>query len=151
MLTRSLEFARDVDSAQLPEHLADSLRSVHATDVVVSQRGVTFRAGMFRFVSNWNVLVPFTRGELVVDETAKRLRYRVSFLQLFAVLVLFTVLAIVVMPRQGFSPGMVPVAVALIWIWLGGGNLVIGLVRFERFLRRAMSSAPRRASPMDAT
>jgi hypothetical protein len=141
LFTRTLQIPDGVDPETLCAKLAQALRDAHARDVVLWPDRVTFSGGMFRVVTNWNVLVPITRGELVVEDSGKRLRYRVSFLQLVSCLVVFTVLALVVMPLQGFSPGMLRFFPVLIWVWLGGGNFVIGILRFERFLRRAIAEA----------
>ncbi len=64
-----LDFDHDVDLAKLPAHLADCLLDVKAFAVEVEPSRVTFRGGIFRFVSGWNVLTAFDRGEIVSMET----------------------------------------------------------------------------------
>ena len=56
-----------VDLEALPGHLAARLNKVKAHDVTIQGNQVFFKAGMFRFVTNWNVLVPFGLGILTID------------------------------------------------------------------------------------
>jgi hypothetical protein len=35
-------------------------------------------------------------------------------------------------------------AALIFWLWIGGGNLLIGIPRFRWFLRETLSSAPRK-------
>ena len=119
-----------------PAHCA-----VHAKNVVELPDRVTFTGGFFRFVSNWNVLLPFTTGEILINTTARRLEYRVSFTQLVGALVVFTVFATAFMLIGRFPMPMIPIFLAVMWLWLGGGNVLIGIVRFESFLRRTVHDA----------
>lgn len=141
----SLPFDERLDPLRLAEHLADALRRVHANDVSVSADRVRFAGGVFRFVSNWNVLVPFGHGELIINRDAKRLEYKVSFGQLTLILVVFSVFAVAFMLASRSPPGAFPVGLAIIWLWLGGMNVVIGRVRFESFLRKTLDTAAIRA------
>ena len=59
-----------VDSDSLRAHLARCLRSVDASKVDIIGNRVTFTAGIFRLVSNWNILVGFGSGDLTVDSAA---------------------------------------------------------------------------------
>lgn len=141
----SLSFDDRIDPQRLAEHLADALRRVHAKDVSVSADRVSFAGGIFRFVSNWNVLVPFGHGELTINRSAKRLEYKVSFGQLALILVVFSMFAAVFMLASRFPPGMFLVGLAMIWLWIGGMNVLIGRVRFESFLRKTIDAAAVRA------
>lgn len=78
----ALEFDAGIDSTALIAHLADHLRKLNARDIKASQSSVSFRGGLFRAVSNWNVLIPFGYGELIVDKATHEVRYRLSFRQL---------------------------------------------------------------------
>ena len=44
----------------------------------VRNNRVTFRGGVFRFVTNWNILVNFGFGDLAVDSDAREIHYRLS-------------------------------------------------------------------------
>jgi len=67
-----------VDSDSLPAHLARCLRSVDASKVDIIGNRVTFTAGIFRLVSNWNILVGFGSGDLTVDSAACKVRYTLN-------------------------------------------------------------------------
>jgi len=103
---------------------------------------LSFRGGIFRFVDNWNALVPFGRGQLIVDDERHAVRYHVSFRQLT-----YAATIMVVFGAAGgwFATKHDPVVslfFAFGWLWLVGGNLMIGIPRFQRFLRKAIDNAP---------
>jgi hypothetical protein len=142
MYVGAIDFNQDIDSTVLPAHLANCLRNVHAGSVKTEANRVAFSGGAFRLVTNWNVLVPFGFGELTVDSSTLEIRYRLSFRQLaisvsiaaglMAAFFLFKALV-----AQFFT------FVPIMWIWLVGFNLVIGVPRFETFIRKAIATAPR--------
>jgi hypothetical protein len=98
---------------------------------------------MFRLVSNWNVLVPFGFGDVTADIRAGVLRYRVSLRQLTLGGTLFTC-GVTVFLVWSKAPIGTLLVVPFMWLWFVGGNFVIGVARFERLLRRALVTAPRR-------
>jgi hypothetical protein len=145
METGTVDFDREVDSSLLPAHLAGCLRSVDADAVEVTDNLVTFKGGVFRFVTNWNVLVPFGFGDLTVNSETREIRYRLSYRQLAV-----------------FSTIIVGIAAALVlafssWRRLSGSMLVLpfmwfvsvfvrsalGASRFQGLISRAVSTAPR--------
>jgi len=65
----------DVDPTTLLNHLADCLWKVAASTVEIQRNRVVFTRRMFRLVSNWNVLVPFERGDLTIDADTREVRY----------------------------------------------------------------------------
>ena len=149
MLTGNIKFDSDRTAAELASHLAECLRHVNARQVIVDGNRVTFRGGMFRFVSNWNVLVAFGSGEIRVDPENRQIEYRLNAAQLITVVtIMISIMALVMLgssipdaDRQLLGT-VSPVIIAIGWAWLVGGNLVIGLVRFNAFLRRSLSVAP---------
>jgi hypothetical protein len=147
MHTGDVPFDDKVDLVVLPTHLADCLRGVKARAIKIEGNHIAFTGGMFRLVSNWNVLVPFGDGDVTVDASTRQVHYRLSSRQLvIPVTVLTIVLAIfgiIQMTASRSWPWQPILAIPLLWAWLVGGNLAIGLWRFQRFLRRAISAAPR--------
>ena len=109
---------------------------------------VHFRGGAFRWVSNWNVLVPISKGVLHVQprDDGVSIFYRVTFSEmLIAVTVM---MAVFVGPVVAFSsrvpvPGRIGV-ILIGWSWLFGGNFALAWWRLPRFLRRSLQ--PKRAS-----
>jgi len=138
--TGSLPFDNDVDPTALLNHLADCLWKVAASTVEIQGNRVAFTRRMFRLVSNWNVLVPFERGDLTVDVDTREVRYCVSIRELVlfgtGLVGLLTVLLLASRPPQPLW------ALPIMWLWLVGGNLSIGIFRFKRFVARAIRTAP---------
>jgi len=147
MHTGDVPFDDGVDLAVLPTHLANCLRDVKARAIEIEGSQIAFTGGMFRLVSNWNVLVPFGYGDLTVDAINRQIHYRLSSRQLVisatVVSVVLAVFVLVGMTASRGGPRQPILAIPLIWVWIVGGNLAIGQRRFQRFLRGAASTAPR--------
>jgi|tagenome__1003787_1003787.scaffolds.fasta_scaffold20425852_1 hypothetical protein len=138
--TGTIPFDSGVDPTALPKHLAASLQQARATTVDIQGNCVAFTAGVFRFVSNWNVLVPFGSGDLTVEPDFRQVRYRVSIRQL---VLIGTALVGLMTVFMLMSPGWQPlVFVPFMWLWLVGANIKLGIVRFRRFVVRAIATAP---------
>ncbi len=152
MYSGTIQHDVETQGSQLTQHLAECLRGVRARRVTVDGNRVSFRGGFFRFVSNWNVLVPFGAGELRVDARARRVYYRLSFSQLMITVTslvgfLGYLMFFLPIPQRSvaFPPTFVVVFCILAWLGLVGGNLVIGIARFQSFLRRSIESVTNRA------
>jgi hypothetical protein len=138
--TGSLSFDAGIDPTTLPPHLAECLRSVAASTVEIRGNCVAFTGGMFRLVSNWNVLVPFGSGDLAVDADFRQVRYRVSIRQLVLIgTAMVGVGAAFILMSHVWQPLLL---LPLMWLWLVGGNVALGIFRFERFVGRAIATAP---------
>jgi hypothetical protein len=145
--TKSVRFDWAIDAAALPEHLASRLRGVRAEAVRVSGNRVTFRAGIFRIVSNWNLLVPFGSGDFAVDSENYEIRYTLSCRQLvLGVTLILAMGAICVLATAGPKTVQVLLLFPLMWCLMVFGNLGVGFARFENFVNRALASAPRKRS-----
>jgi hypothetical protein len=138
--TGTLSLDADIDVSALPTHLAECLRGVDAKKVEIQGNCVAFRGGMFRLVGKWNVLVPFESGDLTVEASGCQIRYRLSVRQL----VVFGTGAVVIMTLLILKSSMWQplLLVPLMWLWIVGGNLAIGIARFKNFIRRAAATAP---------
>jgi hypothetical protein len=149
--TGAASFNPEVDLPALPLHLADCLRSVHARSVETEGNRVAFTGGLFRLVSNWNVLVPFGFGDLTVHIDAREVRYRLSFRQLVfagtALVGLIAAFAVSAFLASGSSSWQPLLFIPLLWIWLVVVNLTIAIPRFKDFVRRAIETAPRHDIP----
>jgi hypothetical protein len=140
MLTGTFSFDEQVDVAVLPEHIAACLSRVHAREIQINSNCISFSGGLFRLVSNWNVLVQFERGELTINPHDRRLHYRLGVRQLILVGTILSALISIPVLASGNWPGLL--FVSFIWLWLVGGNLAIGVPRFRRFIRHAIETAP---------
>jgi hypothetical protein len=112
--------------------------------VLIDGGRISFTGGVFRLVSNWNVLVPFGRGVLEVNPAAGVVRYRLDTRQLMTIASVFIALAITTCWIDTGTP-VVLVMAPLLWLLVVGGILGIGLSRFSDFLRHSLDTAPRRA------
>ena len=138
----TVRFTREVDSSLLPGHFATLLRSVDARGVKLDNNQVEFKGGVFRLVHSWNVLNPFGFGTLKIDAQSLQICYRLNYGQfvLFAT-ALLALMSLFILSSIGWRYLFIlPVA----WLWLVGGNLIIGISRFEGFIGRALLSAPKR-------
>ncbi|MBI1849429.1 MAG: hypothetical protein HYR85_03690 [Planctomycetes bacterium] len=111
-----------------------------AIDIRRSDDAVSFRGGLFRSVTNWNVLVPVDSGRIeVVAGPSMRVRYYFSCSKLLVTTTLGAVLLVVLSSVQAgrvrlFAP-------LLVTMGLFGGNYVIASHRLPRFVRRAVGAA----------
>src|SRR6266566_3661013 len=95
----------------------------------IERRGDTihFRAGLFRSVSSWNILVPIDQGtvRIVQDIEGTALVYRLRYGQLFVIASLMTLG--LVSPVAWAAPDQLPFGTAgtlvVMWSWLFGANL----------------------------
>jgi hypothetical protein len=138
--TGSLPFDNDVDPTSLLNHLAECLWKVAASTVEIQGNRVLFTRRMLRLVSNWNVLVPFERGDLTVDADTREVRYCVSIRELVLWVTGMLVVSTIIILKS--SAWQALLFVPLMWLWLVGGNLSLGIFRFKRFVARAIRTAP---------
>ena len=139
-------FEDTVDPTLLPDHLAKRLRGARAREIAVEGNRIFFKAGVFRMVSNWNPLVAFGFGELTVDSVTHQVHYRLSLRQLVVMgsIALGLMTMIILASRNWQSILFMP----LMWAWVVGGNFAFGVLSFQRFIRRAVESAPPKAVAM---
>jgi hypothetical protein len=148
MTTGAVEFSKEIDACLLAAHLAVRLRDVDANEVDVRNNRVKFRGGVFRFVTNWNILVNFGFGDLAVDSDACEIHYRLSYRQLVIIsAIMFVVMCIFLLTFSG-TKGIISgtwtiLGLLLMWFCVAFINVNIGVWRFERFLGRALATAPR--------
>ena len=125
--------------------LEAALEDERPTELERHGRELRFRANMFRFVSNSNLLVPVDRGSFVVSETPDGLRvsYELSFRR---TLIVVTGVALLLgslfagtagPPKQQWNQVLPEVLFA--WTWLFGANYVLSAIRFPRFIRRVLA------------
>jgi hypothetical protein len=141
----SVNFDPGVDPSSLPSYLADCLNNVDARAVEVRGNRVTFEGGMFRFVMNWNVLVPFGFGDLTVNPETHEVRYCLSYRQfVISSIIPLGIAAAFVFFRTGFR-GMSRSIIffPVLWLFVTFANLAIGISRFEGFLESCVAAAPR--------
>lgn len=114
---------------------AEELCRVKGRNVRVEGDKVYFSGGMFRLVSNWNILTQIDHGHIEVSDVGEDIivSYYISFRFL---VVAGTVLVLIF---SGLASLPLPVVV-IAWLWLIGMNLLIAIVRFPRFVARIVQS-----------
>ena len=141
-------FGDEVLTSELPTHLAACLRNAGAWEVTVRGDRVVFTgSGMGPVFSfKWPVLAPFGCGELQVDSACPQVRYSLRMAHLIA----FGCAAVCGMAIFGLATGMPKVMMILFlpiaWMWVVGGNVLIGSRVFTEFLHRAISQTPKTAA-----
>lgn len=63
------KFDNAIDDSILAKEIVKNLEKVRARNIEIIGNRITFTGGLFRFVTNWNFLVPITRGEIRIDRT----------------------------------------------------------------------------------
>lgn len=114
-----------------------ALEVARAVDISRTGNSITFSSGIFRFVSNLNVLAPVSNGVIEVQPGAPgKVVFRFSCMQLLIIATVVALYVGLVIPSSeplAFKLGL-PV---LVWFWLFGVNYVIARVRLVAFIRRA--------------
>jgi len=134
--------------------ISDWLAKQRAKAVWQTARGISFKAGLFRTVTGWNILCPVGSGEIEISrhETVIRVTYRLRFSELLivatagvAVVVGFPVLTSAIGAAGAFAIFVVG------WLWLFGMNYLLAKKRIPRALRglRGKQPAGRSRSHLD--
>jgi succinate dehydrogenase hydrophobic anchor subunit len=137
---------KKLDFSILRNEIARNLEEVEARNVEVLGNLVKFKGGVFRFVTNWNVLYSITSGEIHIDQEKNLIKYKLSFSQLM--LIISIVVAVMGMSSivndysfSDYSLSMVILDLSIIWFLLVGINIIITLPRFHKFLKRSIRGA----------
>ena len=136
------------ETADLPQVAAiieAVLRQAKASKISTTTTRIDFTGGLFRLVSNWNLLAPISSGRVEFHQRDRtvEIRYHISFVQLFVVATITMIFMFGVLPilssgdRALFSLSVI----GLTWLWLFGMNYVISVFRFPAALRSALEKA----------
>ena len=122
----------DEEVLRVVERIKALLERARTSSISHSGSGVTFRGGLFRFVSNWNVLVPFGWGRIDVEavQGALVIHYHLSTVQILLLMLALT--AVNVVYSFGSPTSMFVSAAILICAFVG--TYVIGQWRFRQWL-----------------
>jgi hypothetical protein len=131
----------DVEGATLRLERGLELLKPKRLDRTGSQ--IRFKSGAARLVSNTNLLVPIGSGELSVQPNSGGLAvaYRLHFTQ---ILLIATVMVLgffgpFLLNAPNLTRGEAGVFLFGMWLWLFGGNVVITLIRFPRWIKRTLT------------
>jgi len=118
-------------------------RSPRSLDV--SGDTISFRGGVFRLVSSWNLLAPIGRGEIAVGTTESGLAvsYRISFRELIVVVtVMILTMMFLILSSEGVEK--LPVIASLLgigWLYMVTASIAFAIMRFNGFVRKCAMSA----------
>src|SRR6267154_1863974 len=118
---------------EVTARLISALNRVRAFSVICDGNTITFRGGIFRLVSNWNILVPVNRGVITVSSGSRGVvRYNFSCIEMLVFIALWVVLAVSLIPSDKptfFRFGAPP----LLGLWLFGANYLVAAYRLPAF------------------
>jgi hypothetical protein len=129
------------DPIALAVAIEAALREQRPRSLSRTGTAVQFRAGILRWVSNTNVLVPISSGDVEVHSELSNLRvsYTIRFTEilLFA-LVATAVFAFVIYLKGRDAPPLFKLVATTVPLWwIFGGNVTLAVFRFPRMLKRA--------------
>lgn len=133
----------EIASDTLMQHVAACLRQVSANNVVPSGDTIAFTAGVFRWVTSMNPLVSFDKGTLVYDSQRHTLAYRIRFYQVVVSTLIAGLGSAVFLIQFDADPAVVVFGSAPS-LWVLGGNMIFGTLRFRNYLIRTVGTAPRK-------
>ncbi len=135
------------ETTNLPEVVAAIeavLRQAKPSKISATTTRIDFRGGLFRLVSNWNLLVPIgsSRIEFRQRDRTVEIRYHISFVQLFVIATMLVIFIFGVLPMisSGERTFFLVYSLGLIWLWLFGLNYFIAVLRFPAALRNALEN-----------
>ena len=120
-----------------------ALERERASNVSIIGNTISFRAGVFRFVSRWNVLVPVASGTLEVKAGAPgSIVFRFSCIQFLAIFTTIVLILGLALPSEVSTVSHLVIPLVA-WLWLFGMNYLIAAIRLPSFVRRAAEAANR--------
>ena len=142
-----------IPTSELKEALKSELARHQANEIEAAHDGVVFTAGPLRFVASFNALVAIDHGKVWIDQSAPDLvlKYKLSFVHVIVIAsaVLLAIFFMEVFVTRDFTLKQAGLPMLVLWVWLCGGNLALGIYRFRSLLRHALvpALARRRTSP----
>ncbi len=111
------------------KYIEDFITKKTADDIVIEDEKLTFKSNFFRARWNTNVLGPIERGVFtIIDKGDKTiLTYEFFMYRLFIIVTIMSVF--VGTASKGVSIGI------LCFLWLGGMNWLIAIIRHKRMLK----------------
>jgi hypothetical protein len=143
-ISRSIEIKEffmesDTDALYM---LIESLKRQKARNIQHSGHNITFRGGIFRFVSSWNQLGAISSGSLTLKKTESSLivNYKIKFTEMLIIVTAMVIGFLGPPVWNASNTGIVEsiIILSFAWFWLFGGNVAITYFRFPRFLKNSL-------------
>ncbi len=131
----------DIKVSDLLFTIYSELEKHKPSRISLLDNSIRFKGGMFRGVTNWNLLVTITSGVIDFDEESSSLVYKLSFKQLILFGIFASILfgAFVLSSNGAFSiVSMFIMSQLMVWLWLVGMNFLICIIRFRSFIENCI-------------
>lgn len=127
------------DDGQVLKALQARLDTAGASWSTIRGDAVIFRVGFFHMRGNWNILVPYDRGEIriVRQQGEAWLAYRNSTRRMLATVTGMAVFIALCLGASQTDPVFGLMMFGAAWLWLFGLNYLIAAARFGGWLSRA--------------
>jgi hypothetical protein len=124
----------------LANEIIKALGESRAKNIRIAGTKITFSVGLFQnVVGLWDLLAPITCGEIQID--AECIRYSLFFSRLIILGSLLVAVGGIAMIAEGVPVPHLLFILPFMWFWLVGGNFIIAITRFSRFIKRAVRHA----------
>ena len=145
MFPLSIDGEIGLGSAEPDDAILSALRRAlvakKARNISTDGRRITFDAGIFRPVWNWNVLVPVGNGTIeLVPGPPRRVRYAFSCRQMLACTTAMAV-AMGCLGAHEYGAAVAAAIFAGAWAWLFGMNYITAAMRLPGFVRDAVEAS----------
>jgi len=125
-----------------PENLLDSviksLQKAKAKNVKNNLNHITFTGGIFRLVTNWNILGSISSGEITIERNKDKLclKYHLKFTEMLIIVTVgvFGFLGIGIYQASNLTNIHKIIMLIIAWLWLFGGNYMVTIFRFPKFI-----------------
>ncbi len=130
------------DFSFLANEIIKALKEARVKEVQITDTRITFSTGVYRSVLTWwSDLAPITRGEIQIYAEDHYVRYSLSFSQVIIVVYLMVAAMGTAMIAAGAPVPILCLVLPIMWLWLVGMNLIIGIARFRNFIKRTIRHA----------
>lgn len=130
----------DMRRGRLPtlDEVLEELEDARATIVECQPHRIRFRGGIYRAVTNWNVLYPFSDGVLTFDPDNYRIHFELSLIQFHVanLVVALMMLGFIAYPTM-YIPTFIVVGLCVVYALNVAFVYLIGMPRFVRFVQWA--------------
>jgi hypothetical protein len=125
----------------LAKKIVQELERARGRIVAAESNRIEFRGGIFRFAPGWNLLCMISKGWVSVDLQAGKVRYTLSFGQLWVLGIAMAALMATPAWRGGRSLGSYLPTILFFSLWLVGMNYIVARIRFRSFIMRCIHGA----------
>jgi len=131
----TLSLPKSHDVSGLSSSIVDALNKASVISVSTQGNTISFKAGMFRLVGNWNPLSSVGSGTIFITDS--EIKYHLNLKQMFVFATLSMTLAFGLFMIDGGPIFVPPVG----WLFFVGAGYVDALISFPSFLKNALRRA----------